>query len=124
MKKPPISLVSSTSTGTQPPRTLGAPGRELWDSITSEFDISDSGGVALLLLACEATDRIAQLSAQIDTDGCMICGKGGLRAHPALRDELANRAFVVRTLQRLGINVEAIKPQGRPAGWAPPTKGI
>jgi len=30
------------------------------------------------------------------------------------RDELANRAFVVRTLERLGVNVETIKSVGRP----------
>jgi hypothetical protein len=42
----------------------------------------------------------------------------GPKAHPALRDELAGRAFIVRTLERLGLNVETIKPMGRPSkGW-------
>ena len=33
---------------------------------------------------------------------------------------LACRAFIVRTLERLGLNVETIKPMGRPSygfGW-------
>jgi hypothetical protein len=35
---------------------------------------------------------------------------------------LANRSFVVRTLQRLGLDVEALKGVGRPpasGGWNP-----
>jgi hypothetical protein len=44
--------------------------------------------------------------------------KQGLKDHPALKHELANRSFVVRTLHRLGLDVEAIKPVGRPAGYA------
>jgi hypothetical protein len=47
----------------------------------------------------------------------------GIRAHPALRDEL-NRAFITRTLTKLGIATEPIKSPGRPGGgigWIPPT---
>jgi hypothetical protein len=44
----------------------------------------------------------------------MIRTKTGLKAHPALRDELAARAFIVRTLERLGITIEAVKRVGRP----------
>jgi hypothetical protein len=40
-----------------------------------------------------------------------------------LRPELACRSFIVRTLQRLGIVEESIKPVGRPggrlSGWTP-----
>jgi hypothetical protein len=45
-----------------------------------------------------------------------------MREHPAMKHELANRAFVVRTLARLGLDVEAVKPIGRPPkllGFAP-----
>ena len=39
--------------------------------------------------------------------------------NPAIKDELALRSFIVRTLQRLGLNLETVKPVGRPggAGW-------
>jgi hypothetical protein len=43
------------------------------------------------------------------------------RSH--FKDELACRGFVCWTLHRLGLNVETIKPNGRPAvgiGWVPP----
>jgi hypothetical protein len=37
-----------------------------------------------------------------------------MKVKKGLREELAGRAFVARTLERLGLNVEAIKPMGRP----------
>ena len=49
--------------------------------------------------------------------------QGGIKMHPGVKDELACRGFVCRTLHRLGLNVETIKPNGRPAagiGWVPP----
>ena len=72
--------------------------------------------------ACAAVDRAEALSEFVSRDGVMIYAKHGPKAHPALKEELAARAFICRTLQRLGINVEAIKPPGRPAGhahWTP-----
>jgi hypothetical protein len=45
-----------------------------------------------------------------------------VREHPALKHELSNRAFVVRTLSRLGLDVEPLRPSvGRPGlkvGWS------
>jgi hypothetical protein len=58
------------------------------------------------------------LAEQISIDGAVIQTKNGPRAHPALKDELANRAFICRTLERLGLNLEAVKPVGRPSGVA------
>ena len=49
--------------------------------------------------------------------------QGVIKMHPGVKDELACRGFVCRTLHRLGLNVETIKPNGRPAvgiGWMPP----
>jgi len=49
--------------------------------------------------------------------------QGAIKMHPGVKDELACRGFVCRTLHRLGLNVETIKPNGRPAvgiGWVPP----
>jgi hypothetical protein len=40
--------------------------------------------------------------------------KGVVRDHPALKHEIANRSFVVRTLTRLGLNVEPVRGPGRP----------
>jgi hypothetical protein len=94
----------------EPPRPLGAHGRALWDCVQSEYRIGDSAGVELLLQACTMLDRAEALAAEIATTGFML----GSRANPLVRDELAARSFVVRTLQRLGLDLEPAKPVGRP----------
>jgi hypothetical protein len=60
---------------------------------------------------CHVQDRVAQLAGQIAIDGVVIYIIP--KAHPAVRDELANRAFIVRGLQKLGIALETLKPPPR-----------
>jgi hypothetical protein len=122
--QPPLTLIGSGTTVPPPPRKLAAPGLSLWNRIQSEYGIADSGGIEILCLAAQALDRAESLSASITADGETIRTRTGVRAHPALRDELANRALVARLLAKLGINVEPVKSPGRPAGsfgWTPPT---
>jgi len=84
-----------------------------------EYDIQDAGGLELLLLACEGTDRIWSLRQEITRDGAVIRSRnGGIKEHPALKAEVACMSFVTRTLQRLGLQFEPVRPSvGRPAGW-------
>lgn len=100
----------------KPSRPIGKHGKQLWNSVTEEYGIEDAGGVEMLTLACQALDRAEDLAAAIKRDGTVIRSKGIIRDHPALKHELAARSFVVRTLQRLGLDVEAVKPVGRPPG--------
>jgi hypothetical protein len=118
MSEPVLTVAAPAPTDDSPPRELGAAGRQLWNQILAEYSIADRAGREILCLAAEATDRAAQLAAQIDETGSVIQTRNGPRANPALRDELANRAFVARSLQRLGVLSEPIKPVGRPTrGW-------
>jgi hypothetical protein len=71
----------------------------------------------LLTLACEATDRVQKLSALIDADGAVLHGKSGPKAHPALRDELNNRAFAAKCLEKLGVTQQPVRQMGRPPKW-------
>ena len=122
-RKPPLTLIGPGSTSPPPPRTLGPPGLALWNRVQSEYRVLDAGGVELLCLAAQALDRAESLSEAIAAEGQTICTRTGIRAHPALRDELANRALVARLLSKLGIAVEPVKPPGRPTsglGWIPP----
>jgi hypothetical protein len=123
-KKPRISLVSPETGGIPPPRALGEHGVRLWGRVQAEYGITDSGGVELLVQICGAVDRIAALGAAIERDGAVVYGRGGApKTHPAVKDELAARAFVARGLQRLGITVENVQSVGRPtnfASWIPP----
>jgi hypothetical protein len=96
----------------------------LWNRIQGEYAIRDAGGVEVLCLICETTDRIQSLSEGIAADGPVIRTRTGIKSHPSIRDELQARALVARLLSKLGINVEPTKPVGRPVsplGWTGPT---
>lgn len=116
-----MTLVPPGETRFPPPRPLGTYGAALWGRVMDEYQLEDSGGVELLALACQALDRAEALREKIDRDGEVLDGEKGPRDHPGLRHELANRAFVAKTLDRLGLNLEAPKPgPGRPPqprGW-------
>jgi hypothetical protein len=122
VRKPTLSLVEpGAKSGNQPPRKLGRHGMALWREIRREYHVNDRGGVELLAQACAASDRAEALAACIARDGEMIRTKTGMRIHPGIREELAARSFVVRTLERLGITTETTNSTpGRPPsnyGW-------
>jgi hypothetical protein len=121
-EKPALTLVGPAATVPAPPRPLAPAGQALWARVQTEYQILDCGGAEILCLACQALDRAESLSAAIAEDGQTIRTRTGVRAHPALRDELANRALCARLLEKLGITVEAVKPPGHPPGfssWTP-----
>ena len=76
--------------------------------------IQDVGGVEMLAQACAMLDAAEDYAGHIAQDGPVIRVNDTIKDHPLIKHELAARAFVVRTLQRLGLDVEAIKPVGRP----------
>ena len=117
-----LTIVGNAENTPNPPRKLGPAGENLWFRVQREYAIGDVGGVELLMQACLAADRADELAAIIDQDGARSVTKTGPRDHPCLKHELAARAFIVRTLQRLGITDEVIKPVGHPPrdlGWTP-----
>jgi hypothetical protein len=121
-KKPPLNLVTPIPhQGIQPPRPLGEHGAILWRTVMDEYDFQDGAGREMLALACAALDRAESMRTQIDADGECIRTKTGLKDHPLLRHEAVARAFVVKTLKALNLDVEPIRPVGRPAG--PANKG-
>jgi hypothetical protein len=116
-RKAALSAVSNgAATIPEPPRKLGPTGLALWTSIQQEYRIEDSGSVEMLCQACLACDRADTLQARINADGEMITTPSGTRANPLLKDELGCRAFVVRTLNTLGLNLEPARPPGRVPG--------
>jgi hypothetical protein len=121
-KDQPLGLISSPA-ASPPPRNVGNHGQSLWNRVMAEYRIEDCGGLEMLTQACQALDRAEALRAEIERDGEILRLRGTVKDHPALKHELANRAFVVRTLARLGLNFEPVKPSvGRPGhgiGWRP-----
>src|SRR5262245_28365305 len=118
-KNPPLKLVTATKANPYaPPSTLGQAGATLWKTVQDEYRISDCGGKAILLQICAATDDLAACTADIERDGAMINSRTGPREHPLLKQRLALRAFLVRSVQRLGLTLEPSKPIGRPPSAA------
>jgi hypothetical protein len=114
-----MTTVDLASTASAPPANLGPAGIGFWQGLMTEYDFSDAGAQALLVQAAYGFDRAERLRAQIDRDGEILHGRNGPREHPGLRAELMARSFVVRTLQRLGINLEPVRlSPGRPSGPA------
>jgi hypothetical protein len=110
------NATESAVTGVPPPKRLGEAGRALWRSIQAEYAITDAGGIAVLTLACGALDRAAVLQRAIEHDGATVMTRNGPKVHPAIKEELACRAYVTRTLARLGVLDEPLHGgAGRPA---------
>jgi hypothetical protein len=104
--RPPLTVAHPPATPIEPPTELGATGLDLWRRIQAEYRIADAAGIELLAQACAAADRAHELSVVIAKDGATIETKYGLREHPCLKSEMANRSFIAKTLQRLALAVE------------------
>jgi hypothetical protein len=119
-KKPPtLTIINSASKPNPlaPPASLGEAGTKLWQAIHSDYVVDDAGGLAMLAQICAAADRVAEYAATIAQDGPTIRTKAGLKDHPLLRHELAAQSFIVRSLHRLGLDIEPARHEiGRPAG--------
>jgi hypothetical protein len=114
-RNPPLTLVGPDATGSQPSRDLGRHGLALWRSVTAEYQIDDAGGIEMLTQACQAADRVEALAERISADGEIVHVRGVPRSHPGLKDEVALRAFIVRTIKALGLNFEPLRASpGRP----------
>ncbi|TIR99321.1 MAG: hypothetical protein E5X19_03525 [Mesorhizobium sp.] len=89
----------------------------LWQSVNGQYQIEDAAGIEFLVTACQALDRAEALKTQIDADGAVIRTKAGLKDHPGLKHEIAARSLCIRTLARLGLDLEPLHSgPGRPAG--------
>ena len=71
----------------------------------------------MLRQICAAADRAAECADVIERDGPMVKSKNGLRDQPLLKHELSARSFIVRSLHRLGLDIEPTHDgPGRPPG--------
>ena len=110
-----MSKIAVLATPSTPPSSLGEPGAKLWRSIMKQYVIRDAGGLAILEQACISRDRSTSFAATIKRDGTMIRGTAAMREHPLIKHEREERALESRLLQKLGLNLEAVRPSvGRP----------
>jgi hypothetical protein len=116
-EKPTLAIVDATAASyPSPPKKLNKPGASLWREIQAEYAVEDVGGRELLLQCCFAKDRLARLQAHINADGEIVRTPSGPKLHPAVAEERALRGFICRTLGKLGVTLESLKPIGRPPG--------
>jgi hypothetical protein len=100
------------------PDGLGVQGQALWRDVQNEYAVDDVGGRETLFQICAAKDMAVRLRERIDRDGEVVKGRQGPRENPLIKMELAHRAFIVRGLQRLGLNLEPLRnAPGRPSGF-------
>jgi phage terminase small subunit len=92
------------------PKFLEAEEKALWARLTSEFDIADAAGLALLETACVALMRSRHCREAIRRDGELIDG----RAHPLLSHELNHSKLALSALKQLGLDVVPSSTPGRP----------
>ena len=92
--------MSRSEIPTAPPETR-APGRALWASVTTDYDL-EQHELALLIEAVRTVDALAELDAVVRSEGAIVAGgPSGTRAHPALVEARAQRVVLARLLAAL-----------------------
>jgi phage terminase small subunit len=102
----------------KPPKHLTRESRALWVRLVSEYGIDDAGGLAVLLQACEALDRLRQAQAAIAADGAVVLDRfGQQKPHVLLVTEVSSRSAFMAAIKSLGLDIEPLRPGvGRPGG--------
>ena len=99
------------------PKHLKKHGALLYRDIAAEFEITDSGGIALLTTACECLDRLRSAQAAVDEHGPLTMDRYGcLRANPALAIEKTARGHLLQALKQLNLDIEPIRNRVGSAG--------
>lgn len=86
-------------------------------TLVDDYGIQDSGGQCLIVAFADAfTTELACLE-QIEKDGLTILDRYGKpRAHPLLPTLRDARSAKLQALKALHLDVEPVKPIGRPPG--------
>lgn len=105
------------------PKHLSDEGAEFWSSVISEFSIQDAAGLALLLTACEALDRMSAARRVIEAEGEIVKDRyGQSKVHPACQLERDSRNGFLAAMRALSLDIGPTLPVGRPPqpiGWRP-----
>lgn len=101
-----------------PPTGLSAEARAWFRKLTSEYGISDPGGLLILRTGMEALDRLRGCQASIKAEGAAVKDRWGqVKPHPLLAAERDARAQLLAALKQLNLDVEPLHDgPGRPPG--------
>ena len=90
----------------KPPGSLGVNGKLLWCQITEEYEIRDSGGLALLLAACRCEDDICRFRSIIAKEGDVLRSDPS-KPHPLHACIRGSEAVRRQSLRALNLDLEA-----------------
>lgn len=88
------------SSGPGVPSGLCDPGRRLWDSVVSAYEL-DEHETALLVEAVRTVDLLDLLDEKVRADGPLVESPQGLKAHPAAVEARQQRIALARLLAAL-----------------------
>jgi P27 family predicted phage terminase small subunit len=92
------------------PKGLNSEARTLWKSIMSEFEITDSGGTAILRSACETLTALRKAESEVETAGMVFLDRYGKpRAHPLMPVVRDLRAQYLAALKMLNLDLEPLR---------------
>lgn len=96
------------------PRGLNTEAAILWRKITSQFDISDAGGLAILQTACEALTSLRKMEAIVKDEGLSHKDRfNQQKAHPLLAMIRDTRAQYLAALKMLNLDLEPLSNRRR-----------
>jgi P27 family predicted phage terminase small subunit len=85
------------------PKAWSADVQKLWDEITKGWGLSDEGR-AVLMVACEARERMLEADKALRSDGLTFRTRmGGIRAHPAVRIRRDAESSFLQAMRQLGL---------------------
>jgi P27 family predicted phage terminase small subunit len=99
------------------PGHLKTDGKKLFKKIQREYNISDSGGLAILTTACEALDELRVYQGIFDKDGRTEQDRFGMpKAHHLLTAYKDARTQYLNAIKMLNLDLAPINAIGRTTG--------
>jgi P27 family predicted phage terminase small subunit len=103
-------------TAKRPPKHLSRESKNLWRTITYEYEL-DNAGMLLLKVMLESYDRLMQARTELKHDGIVYETPSGYKkAHPALSIEKDARSGFLQAWRQLNLDIEPPGSIGRPPG--------
>ncbi len=102
----------------KPPSNLSPEAALLWQSLTAEYDITDSGGILLLNVAMEAFCRMREAQKLLAEFGPITTdAKGLMKPSPAIGIERDSRQGLLGAMRQLNLDILPLRDRiGRPGG--------
>ena len=90
--------------------SLSPEARQLFKTLTAEWNIADEVGRLLLTSACQCYDEANAAAATIKSEGLYVKDRfAQLRLHPAAKRQKESRAHMLQCLKQLGLDLASLE---------------